>query len=321
MASYTVTAEDNCNEIAVYNKGELLCLVVHSEECKNICLSDFRSNVLIQQVPNNLPAAFLSVRHVGEKEITIKKKQEHLFKVRQCLKLKDGLPTLYISDEIIMLSSQQSVSTHSSQSSECKRKLQGQATLSSFGFKIPSKSCEHRLSFAKARNVKLYSDKEIQNSTGKMKEYREFWNKKVEEICSEAEFEKFSKAAVHGVINTAWTLKKADDMLSEAKDMATTLKNVPTLWLSGSAGCESTLCKNIQRLEKAREDIKVAERSLTKTRLEIIDIRKRMQAVPADVKEKINELEGKILPSRLFEVRASEDSLRKTISKNYLKKF
>ena len=147
---------------------------------------------------------------------------------------------MYISDEIDMSScSSQSVPQHSS--NERKRKLQTQATLSSFGFIFPKKSCGEKMSFAKVRIVKLYSDAEIQNSTGKTKEYREFWNKKAEEICGEAEFAKFSKAAVHGVINTSWTLKKADDILNESMEIGNALKNVPKSWLSGNTAGESTL--------------------------------------------------------------------------------
>ena len=136
-------------------------------------------------------------------------------------------------------------------------------TLSSFGFIFPKKSCEEKVPFAKARNVKLYSDAEIQNSTGKTKEYHEFWNKKAEEICGEAEFAKFSKAAVHGVINTSWTLKKADDILNELREIGNALKNVPKSWLSGNTAGESTLQRNIERLEEARKDITSTEESLT----------------------------------------------------------
>ena len=269
---------------------------------------------MLEQVPENLPTNFLFVRHVGEKEITINKKQEHLIKLDHCLKLKVGLPTVYISDEIDMSScSSQSVPQHSS--NERMKKLPTQATLSSFGFIFPKKSCEEKVSFAKARNVKLYSDAEIQNSTGKTKEYREFWNKKAEEICREAEFAKFSKAAVHGVINTSWTLKKADDILNESREIGNALKNVPKSWLSGNTAGESTLQRSIERLEKARKDITSTEESLTTIRLKIIDIRNSSQAVPAELKEKVKELEGVILPSQLANIRSSEDALRKTVAR------
>ena len=303
---------EDYNEIAVYNKGDLLCLVVHSNS-DSVCLSDFRSKVLLEQVRENLPANFLFVRHVGEKEITINKKQEHLIKVGYCLKLKDGIPTIYISHEIdVHSNSSKSVSQPSS--NERKRKLPAQATLSSCGFITPKKSCEETVSFAKARNVKLYTDAEIQNSTGKTKEYREFWNKKAEEICSEAEFAKFSKAAVHGMINTAWTMQKADDILAESKKIANALKNVPKSWLSCTVAAENTLRKNIERLEKARKDIKITEESLATIRLKIIDIRNSLQAVPTELKEKVKELEGVILPCQLTEIRASEEALRKTVA-------
>ena len=238
MASGTETAEDNY-EIAVYHKGELLCLVVHSE-CKEYSLSDFRSKVLLEQVPDNLPREFLFIRFFGGKEIAINKKQEHLFMVRQCLKIQDAFLTVAIvTDDIDVPFSQPQSASPLQQSNQRKRKLPAQATLPSFGFKIPNKSSNERLSHAKARNIKLYSETEIGNSTGKMKIYRQYWNNKAEDICANKEFANFSKAAVHGVINTAWTLKKADDMLTEAKKMATALKDVPKSCLTGSSVCEN----------------------------------------------------------------------------------
>ena len=51
------------------------------------------------------------------------------------------------------------------------------------------------------------------------------------------------------------TLKKADDMLTEAKEMATALKDVPKSCLTGSSVCENTLVKKIRRLQNAREKI------------------------------------------------------------------
>ena len=237
MASGTETAEDNY-EIAVYHKGELLCLVVHSE-CKEYSLSDFRFKVLLEQVPDNLPREFLFIRFFGGKEIAINKKQEHLFMVRQCLKIQDAFLTVAIvTDDIDVPFSQPQSASPLQQSNQRKRKLPAQATLPSFGFKIPNKSSNERLSHAKARNIKLYSETEIGNSTGKMKTYRQYWNK-AEDICANKEFANFSKAAVHGVINTAWTLKKADDMLTEAKKMATALKDVPKSCLTGSSVCEN----------------------------------------------------------------------------------
>ena len=120
--------------------------------------------------------------------------------------------------------------------------------------------------------------------------------------CGKAEFAKFSKAAVHGVINTSWTLKKADNILNESREIGNALKHVPKSWLSGNAAGESTLQRNIERLEKARKDIASTEESLTTIRLKIIDIRNSSQAVPAELKVKVKELEGVILPSQLANI-------------------
>ena len=83
-------------------------------------------------------------------------------------------------------------------------------------------------------------------------------------------------------------------MLTEAKEMATALKDVSKSCPTGSSVCKNTLVKNIRRLQNAHEKINSTEKALTDSRLEIIDIRKNMQAVLAILKEKVRELEERI---------------------------
>ena len=61
---------------------------------------------------------------------------------------------------------------------------------------------------AAERKVKLFSSKEIGDAQGLEKIRRKFWNEKAEELCQDRVLKKWKATAIHGVIDTAWTLKK-----------------------------------------------------------------------------------------------------------------
>lgn len=77
---------------------------------------------------------------------------------------------------------------------------------------------------ASAKKLKIYSQSEIQSAKGLEKIRRHFWNNKGEEVCRDKTLRKWPKTALHGVIDTSWTLKKtallameANKILSEKK--------------------------------------------------------------------------------------------------------
>jgi len=61
---------------------------------------------------------------------------------------------------------------------------------------------------ASLRRLKIYSTAEINMPKGLEKICRQFWNFNGEEVCSDQKLKKWKASALHGVIDTAWTLKK-----------------------------------------------------------------------------------------------------------------
>lgn len=60
----------------------------------------------------------------------------------------------------------------------------------------------------RVRKIKIYSYVEIENSSGMIKVYREFWNVKGEEFCRSSVLNSFKRGEIYGVINVFWILEK-----------------------------------------------------------------------------------------------------------------
>ena len=58
-------------------------------------------------------------------------------------------------------------------------------------------------SAARARNVKIFKEQEINESTGMKKLYRQFWNDKAEELCRSNALKTFKPGEIQGAINVA----------------------------------------------------------------------------------------------------------------------
>ena len=72
---------------------------------------------------------------------------------------------------------------------------------------------------ASLRKLKIYSVAEINMSQGLERIRRQFWNFKGEELCSDKKLKKWKATALHGVIDTAWTLKKTALLVLEANKL------------------------------------------------------------------------------------------------------
>lgn len=72
---------------------------------------------------------------------------------------------------------------------------------------------------ASFRKLKIYSNTEINMSQGLEKICWQFWNFKGEELCSDEKLKKWKASALHGVIDTAWTLKKNPLLVLEANKL------------------------------------------------------------------------------------------------------
>lgn len=72
---------------------------------------------------------------------------------------------------------------------------------------------------ARAQKVKIFSEQEINKSTGMKKSYQQFWNDKAEELCKNNTLKTFKPGEIQGTINVAWTLKRADILKGEVEEV------------------------------------------------------------------------------------------------------
>lgn len=113
---------------------------------------------------------------------------------------------------------------------------------------------------AASRKVKLYSRTKILRAQGLEQIRRRFWNEKGEELCQDRELQKWKAAAIHGVIDTSWTLKKTAILVMEADHLQDELlrqEGVSTAKKQQKAG---TVDENVARtLNSHRQLLKVNE--------------------------------------------------------------
>lgn len=74
-------------------------------------------------------------------------------------------------------------------------------------------------SAARARKVNLFSEQEVNESTGIQKSYWQFWNDKAEELCRSNALKTFKPGEIQGVINVAWSLKKTDILKDQIEEV------------------------------------------------------------------------------------------------------
>ena len=82
---------------------------------------------------------------------------------------------------------------------------------------------------ASLRKLKIYSTAEINMSKGLEKVRQQFWNFKGEELCSDQKLKKWKASALHGVIDTAWTLKKIPLLVLEANKLRDSPQELATV--------------------------------------------------------------------------------------------
>lgn len=70
---------------------------------------------------------------------------------------------------------------------------------------------------AKAKNLKLYSQEDINSTSGLEKKWCEFWNEKAKQLAKNKKTRQQSKTALTGIIDVSWTLHKTSMLETEAK--------------------------------------------------------------------------------------------------------
>lgn len=157
---------------------------------------------------------------------------------------------------------------------------------------------------AASRKVKLYSRTEILRAQGLEQIRRRFWNEKGEELCQDRELQKWKATAIHGVIDTSWTLKKTAILVMEADHLQDELlrqEGVSTAKKQQKAG---TVDENVARtLNSHRQLLKVNE-TLCKL--------KDAANTTTSKKSKISQAED-AARSAMGELRQAQESLRKAL--------
>ena len=99
---------------------------------------------------------------------------------------------------------------------------------------------------ARARKCKLYTTKEIEESTGMTKTYRKFWNDRAEEIWGSQALKSFKAGDVQRAINTAWTLEKTKHVMKEAEEVQSEIGHSCPLYLVNKFRMsQRTICQDL----------------------------------------------------------------------------
>ncbi|XP_068738096.1 uncharacterized protein [Montipora capricornis] len=113
---------------------------------------------------------------------------------------------------------------------------------------------------AAERKVKLFSCKEIADAQG-LEKIRRFWNEKAEELCQDTALKKWKATAIHGVVDTAWTLKKTVILVVEANNTREQeLREVKDSSQIKRQKAETVEAKGQRTLSSHRELLRVNER-------------------------------------------------------------
>ena len=283
------------SEILLYVNEELSCSVTVDEE--DVTVENFRKNVLDEQVEDILKFPYKFTRLVNNKRLVVGAKQEPGMKITRCFNITTDKKAIYLVREEVNPLAQGSSATTSTASKIIEEtsaeepsmraenidvgspapkryKISRQPTILDFatGQSRPQKAKSDVYSAARARKVKIFTESEIEMSTGIQKVYRAFWNEKAEEICSNSYLQTFKPGEIQGAINVAWTLEKTRhlkedmDKLHEKIGQSFNLSNVVLKKVQSS---NKAIKRNNKRVESAHETLSKTQKALTEERFEL----------------------------------------------------
>lgn len=263
-------------EVLLYVNEELTCTVIFDDD-EDATVESFRKNILNEQVDDILSFPQKFTRLVNSKRLVVRAKQEQSLKLAQCFNLEADEKAIRLREEASIrpeewgtasAASSTTVEVASVEEPALKRekavmgsaskrfKVSGQPTILDFatGQSPSRKVTSDRYSFATARKVKIFTEREIESSTGLQKLYRRFWNEKAEEICSESNLRSFKPGEVQGAINVAQTLDKTwhirEEIDSLKEEVSHPLSNAILKKVTAS---NKTTEKNNNRVESAQQ--------------------------------------------------------------------
>lgn len=122
---------------------------------------------------------------------------------------------------------------------------------------------------AKAKNLKLYSQEDINSASGLEKKWCEFWNEKAKQLAKNKKTRQQSKTALAGIIDVSWTLHKTSMLETEAKkildDEKVLFRKEDVTSRKGSQKKE-TIPNNIERMSAAHEAVEELDKKMTNRR-------------------------------------------------------
>ena len=172
-------------------------------------------------------------------------------------------------------------------------------------------------SAARARNIKLYSEREIHEANGVTKLYGAFWNKKAEDICSSPALNHFKKdtwsdqCCVDQCSVDQCCVEKAAHIKNEAMELEVDVgPKCPDYLIQKFKASKKTIDRNTKRMEESKRCLKQTQERLVNARHELFNSTNKTERTAALVK--IEQIE-KYLESQLTELRKSQDALRKSV--------
>lgn len=110
---------------------------------------------------------------------------------------------------------------------------------------------------AKMKNLKIYSEQEINGSPSQLeKKRRRFWNEKAEQLATSAKTSKCNNTTISGIIHVSWTLRKTSLIEEDAKKLLRDEKTIfenEDLTTTSRLGQpkKETLANNLDRMTAA----------------------------------------------------------------------
>lgn len=166
-------------------------------------------------------------------------------------------------------------------------------------------------SHAEIRNLRIFTDTEIENGRGKESDYRRFWNEKIRELANDR---KISKKEIYKRVNENWKINRGKRLQNEAQEVHVT-QTPEYEAASASHGHKmkkTTLPKNIIRVREASEAVE----SLSTEVSSLSESLKRQHDSSSEKSMMRNELKRAKtrLDSSRSELRKAQDTLRKNLS-------
>ena len=320
------------SESLVYVNDALSCSVNCDDD--DTTLASFRKDVLDDQVDDIIHFPYKFTRPVNDKRIVVGVKQEAVIKVSRCfIDTEANEKAIYLirEESKCEIKTPEKLESASSQRKETVR-MENSADKADTG-ETPSKQrklsrqpsilqfcaqpSSHKLpksdpySAAKARNIRIYKESEINESTGLVQVYRKFWNAKAEEICSSHSLRSFKAGEIQGAINVAWTLEKTRHLKQEVQEVNMEIgQQCSHAVVKKIQSSVKTIEKNTQRVENAHESLSNTHKELADARFELFKSTNSSQRKKAIEKASKKESE---LEVNLTELRKAQDALRKSI--------